>query len=342
MVKTLIVTAILIVLAGLAATPAYAQTPEPPKPLVFNAEVENRDNKVCVVTHNFFDWKDSEITEGWSLPTTNNKIHPSYTSLPAWFKNARRGEVLKNHHDSQREHLYTIGQEPGLPAIVGLLVSFIDLHNEHQHKFNYTHKKSVLGEWEYTPVSTPFNWSTQFKTVDLYADLQKCLATIDHANRLENHRAETYAKLVAKETELAIAKERLVTISEWERIETDLTIKLIALNTEILDTIIQIEQVRLAGMERRAELILEAAERDATRWQEWMLQSGNRFDDLESKRAETARILAETRKQQAEYRKEMQEAIRQERETRQQYESNLAEVEAEHAEIAAQLEELAN
>lgn len=122
--------------------------------------------------------------------------------------------------------------------------------------------------------------------------------------------------------------------------ETDLTIQLIALNAEILDTIITIEQTRLAGLERRAELMLEAAQKDAARWQEWMLESGNRFDDLEAQYAETAKVLDATKAQQAEYLAELQAAVDAEAINRAEYESNLQAVQSEYDAIGRQIEQI--
>lgn len=209
--------------------------------------------------------------------------------------------IVGSLRDTQREFAYTTHSHTALPDVVSATIRSIERWNRYEHSIRYRHTRYEPNVMHLNKVEVPYNWENAVNITDLQGDLKACLGELHNAHMAGERRVEMHKRLVERQVELAVAKDRLDVITELEEEETVLTIRLIALNSEILDTIIKTEQVRLAGMERRAQLMLEAAEYDAKRWNEWMLQSGNRFDDLEAKRAETARILAETRDKQTEY-----------------------------------------
>ena len=322
--------------AGIAA----AQTPDAPPPLALEVQVENINDQLCVVKHNYNEWAranfvfspdemslgQSAYSFAWNIGEKNK--HPStsigsdYGGMVTDIERSGRdveGEYLtlpelSSHkpYTIRDEYLYERTGQPeyGLTALPRLLMVFSEF-NEYQHDVVYAYHTKKAGERRYDiqMVNAPFNWTSNITLVDLEAQLNYCIEQLHIAHDLREHRADAYERLLAKQNELAIAKDYLVAVREHERIETELTIQLIALNTEILETIISIEQTRLAGLERRAELMLEAATRDAARYEEWLMQSGSRFDELESKQAETARILAESEASMAEYAAEYEEAV---------------------------------
>ena len=345
--------AIAVVAVAAATNIASADDPpiDPPPPFKLVVKVEKVSDELCVISHNYHD--------DWLYPNFTPDAHPYGTGLAVgevvWTGmeiNTNSGSTrfsfseLLDYSDSPalREKYDYYDKSSRIRVKYGGLRDTILLlqdANEYTHLIRFSGVKKRTGDRiERFHATVPYNWTTDKTLFDIEQELDICIERLNLAYDNNKHKRETYERLVVKQNELTLVKEQLEYVREQEVRETELTIQLIALNSEILETVITIEQTRLAGLERRSELILEAAQKDAARWDEWLLESGNRFDDLETRRAETARVLNETKAQQDAYLAEMQAVIDKERENRELYEQNLSEVITESAEIGRQIAEI--
>lgn len=328
--------------AGIAIGISNAQEPPPiplPPPLNLEVTVTKVSDDLCVLAHNAREWRETHIPNGFAT----DDMRPGQYKLTHVAVRPNKGSALFSSLDvGQSEYQYRRGDMHNIPNGLRKIIDGMRVANTHEHHVEYGIRELRTGGrglYHYSHKGE-YSWATDADVFDVEQELNLCIERLYMAYDNNKHKRETYERLTIKQNELTLTKEQLEFVREQEARETELTIQLIALNAEILDTIITIEQTRLAGLERRAELMLEAAQKDAARWEEWMLESGNRFGDLESKYAETAKVLDAAKAQQSEYLTELQAAVDAEAANRAEYESNLQAVQSEYATIERQIEQI--
>lgn len=320
---------IAVIISLIAATTAYAEGPPIPlpAPLALVVEVEQVSDEACIISTNIAKWFNAEYEQDYSK-TGWIETHSLSSSSPLSVHKLKG--ILEPHYVFDRHHT----PESTIHKILNLNKT-ISQSNEYQHTLHHSYVivKSG-GRSSVYPHTIPFNWTTNQTNTEITEKIRECQEELHLQYDTNLVKQEADRQRAITETELAIAQSALEHVREQERIKTELVIELIRLNTEILDIVIATENLRLTGLERRAELMREAAERDATRWDEWMLASGHRLDTLESMQQETAAIIAESKARQDEYFAEIESVKAQQNANLQAAEQNLADAQRKVEELS--------
>ena len=154
---------------------------------------------------------------------------------------------------------------------------------------------------------------------------QRAIAVEERERELELSR-----RLLIQVNDLKLAQERLASEVKLQEKETRITAEIVALQKRLIETRIATQEAILSGLERRAEIIRTGALERNEIMQEFLLQSGSRYEDIESKQAETAAVLRELRAGFAETQRRNEQALAAQ-------EALLLEAEQQEAEISAEL-----
>ena len=165
---------------------------------------------------------------------------------------------------------------------------------------------------------------------------QRAIAVEARERELELNR-----RLLIQVNDLKLAQERLASEVKLQEKETRITAEIVALQKRLIETRIATQEAILSGLERRAEIIRTGALERNEIMQEFLLQSGSRYEDIETKQAETAAVLRELRAGFAETQRRNEQALAAQEALLFEAEQQEAEISAELADKEAELESAA-
>ena len=118
-------------------------------------------------------------------------------------------------------------------------------------------------------------------------------ASRELAEQERERELELNRRLLIQVNDLKLAQDKLASEIKLQEKETQVTAEIVAIQKRIIVARIATQEAILSGLERRAEIIRTGAlERNAI-MQEFLLQSGSRFDAIESKQAEARAAIRE-------------------------------------------------
>lgn len=220
-------------------------------------------------------------------------------------------------------------------------------HNQvwRRHKYEYTlHEAFPFKGW----------YIDQFQAAlfDCAQELEDKLDREDEAARVaaeqraiaveaRERELELNRRLLIQVNDLKLAQERLASEVKLQEKETRITAEIVALQKRLIETRIATQEAILSGLERRAEIIRTGALERNEIMQEFLLQSGSRYEDIETKQAETAAVLRELRAGFAETQRRNEQALAAQEALLFEAEQQEAEISAELADKEAELESAA-
>ena len=110
-------------------------------------------------------------------------------------------------------------------------------------------------------------------------------------------RRDMALRLLLKTNELKEEQARLASALKIEEEETRVTLEIVALTGRVVQAQIAVQEARLAGLERRAEAMRIGATANAAAYQEFLMQTGSRFDQIEADQQRAREAVRQLRKQ---------------------------------------------
>lgn len=351
MTKILIAMAILI--AGLAATatPAAAEctrlTSDPASPCREVQAVEapvveysvgiERDQ--CVVK---VEWTNPPSVGSGHISLKDHPTHPSRKSLyhdSPVFVRAYSLQEAYSHSGfiyppelSHRHRLTARQNGPGFSAQWQVQYSRAQVWRRQEIRYGISEKFPFQGWYASDAQSELFDCAQELEDKLERADEAARVTAEQRAIAVEarERELELNRRLLIQVNDLKLAQERLASEVKLQEKETRITAEIVALQKRLIETRIATQEAILSGLERRAEIIRTGALERNDAMQEFLLQSGSRYDDIEAKQAETAAVLRELRAGFAETQRRNEAALEAQEEL-------LLESERQEAEIAAEL-----
>lgn len=116
--------------------------------------------------------------------------------------------------------------------------------------------------------------------------------------------------LLAETNALKKEQAKLASELKLQEEETRTTLQIVEIQRGITKTRIAIQEARLAGLEARAEIIRQGAHANNEMMQEFLLQSGSRYEAIETKQAEIRQLLEDSRNALAELERRYEETLK--------------------------------